>query len=73
MADSHQVVCSECKSGVVLERRPTDGLYLVCECGGRSVNVDEAVSDSALFEPFSGHWSASELDQPFRHDLGPDS
>lgn len=57
MDDATPIECGECEATVRLFRVPAGDLQLVCDCEGRGIEVTDAVGESALFDPFSGHWT----------------
>jgi hypothetical protein len=64
MTDEHvPVVCDDCGAVVTLVRRPRNGLYVVCSCGHRSIDVDDCCADNNLFEAFTGKWADIDSDQ----------
>lgn len=57
MGDVTTVTCNACGTDVCLARRSSRGLFLVCECPERGIEVTDAVESNHLFDPFQGHWS----------------
>ncbi len=73
MVDGEPVYCSGCSAPIVVYRVPSEGYRLVCGCPSTAVSINKAVSESSLFEPLSGKWSALDSADPWEeYDLEQD-